>query len=191
MEPFSQRQIQSGAGQSKRGLGSLIPSATIQGNVLYRAEFVDFGKGMEVLAELTEVPCTGMEVIQNSQKFRVLNGSLAKLTEVPGGYIMLCPYPYPHPGILQRVGYRVLIPVFILHNGRVRVWDVVPVPRVLWHGRTELEKVSGTGMNVRCKYRTELREVPGTGMNAVRAEFTKLRSRGINIEQNSHNFFVR
>ena len=29
-----------------------------------------------------------------------------------------------------------------------RYANVVPVPRVLWHGRTELTKVSGTCMNV-------------------------------------------
>ena len=68
-----------------------------------------------------------MEVLQNSQKFRVRvwksyrthrssgyrYGSLAELTEVPGRYT-----------------------------------NVVPVPRVLWHGRTELTEVSGTGMDV-------------------------------------------
>ena len=35
------------------------------------------------LTELTEVPGTGTEVLQNSQKFRVLNGR-TELTEVPG-----------------------------------------------------------------------------------------------------------
>ena len=51
---------------------------------------------------------------------------------VPGIYP--CMYPF----------FRVFTP----HKGRVRVWDVVPVPRVLWHGRVELTEVSGTGMNV-------------------------------------------
>ena len=69
--------------------------------------------------------CT--EVLQNSQKYRV-------------GTWMLCLYSYPHRGILEGVGYRVYTPgtypifrVFRLHKGRVRVWGVVPVPRVLWN----------------------------------------------------------
>ena len=44
------------------------------------------GYGYGSLAELTEVPGTGMEVLQNSQKFRVRHGSLTWLTEVPGRY---------------------------------------------------------------------------------------------------------
>ena len=31
--------------------------------------------------------------------------------------------------------------------GEVRIRTFVPVPRVLWHGRTELTEDSGTGMN--------------------------------------------
>ena len=31
---------------------------------------------------------------------------------------------------------------------RVRYTNVVPVPRVLWHGRTELTEVSGADTNV-------------------------------------------
>ena len=38
-----------------------------------------------------------MEVLQNSQKFRVLYGSLTKLTEVPGGYTYVVPVPVPAP----------------------------------------------------------------------------------------------
>ena len=41
--------------------------------------------------------------------------------------------------------------VYTLQKGQVRVWDVVPVSRVLrvlWHGGTELAEVSGTDMNV-------------------------------------------
>ena len=51
--------------------------------------FVYSGYGYGSLTELTEVPGTGMEVLQNSQKFRV-------------GTRMLYPYPYPHPGIFTR-----------------------------------------------------------------------------------------
>ena len=44
-----------------------------------------------------------------------------------------------------------------------RYTNVVRVPRVLWHGRTELAQVSGTGMNVV----TEPTEVRGSGMDVV------------------------
>ena len=38
-----------------------------------------------------------------------------------------------------------------------------PSPGYLWHGRTELTEVAGTGI----KCRAELTEVPGTGMNVL------------------------
>ena len=38
-----------------------------------------------------------------------------------------------------------------------------PYPAYLWHGRTELTEVPGTGMNVV----QHLKEVPGTGMNVL------------------------
>ena len=54
-------------------------------------------RGMEVLQNLTEVPAKGTEVLQNSQKFRVLYGSLTKLTEVPGGYMNVVLVPVLAP----------------------------------------------------------------------------------------------
>ena len=39
--------------------------------------------------------------------------------------------PVPVPGIYP--GSYPIFPVFTLHKGRVPVWDVAPVPRVLWH----------------------------------------------------------
>ena len=66
------------------------------------------GYGYGSLADLREDSGTGMEVLQNSQKFRVRDGHLPELTEVPDRYP-----------------------------------NVVPVPRVLWHGRTELTEVPG------------------------------------------------
>ena len=97
------------------------------------------------LAEVTDVPGTGMGVVRNSRKFRVLYGSLAKLTEAPDGYINVVPVSVPVPaprystkcrvpGIYPNI-YR-MFQVFTLRIVRVRVWHVVPVPRVLWHGRT-------------------------------------------------------
>ena len=100
---------------------------------------------MEVL-QLTEVPGTGMEVLQKSQKFRVLHGSLTKLSEVPGGYINVVPVPVPAPRYYTKCRVPGIYPgiypisrVFILQKAgydyemlyRVRLWDVVPVPRVL------------------------------------------------------------
>ena len=38
------------------------------------------------LTELPEVSSTGMEVLQNFQKFRVLSHRRTELTEVAGGY---------------------------------------------------------------------------------------------------------
>ena len=46
--------------------------------------FVDSGKWYESLTELPEVSGTGMEVLQSSQKFRILWHGRTKLTEVPG-----------------------------------------------------------------------------------------------------------
>ena len=50
--------------------------------------------GYGSLTELPEVSGTGMEVLQNSQKFRVLWRGRTELAEVPGGYEK-CLYPYP------------------------------------------------------------------------------------------------
>ena len=88
---------------------------------LHSVGFQDPGRGYGSLTGFTEDPGTGKEVIQNSQKFRV-----------PGIYLVI----------------QTIFRVFTLHKGRERVWDVVPVPRVLWHGRTELTETSGTGIKV-------------------------------------------
>ena len=48
-----------------------------------------YGYGYGSLAELQEVPITGMEVFLRTQKFRV-------------GIRTLHPYPHPHPGIFKR-----------------------------------------------------------------------------------------
>ena len=51
---------------------------------------------------------------------------------VPPRYFTKCRVPDIDPGVYP------IFRVFTLHKGRVRVWDVIPVPRVLWHVRTEL-----------------------------------------------------
>ena len=51
------------------------------------------GYGYECPTELTEVPGTGMKVLQNFQKFRVLWHGRTELTEVPGRYKNAVPVP--------------------------------------------------------------------------------------------------
>ena len=72
---------------------------------------MDSGQGFGTLSELTEVPGAGVEALQNSQKVRVLYGSLEKLTGVPGGYVNVV-LPAPRyftkcrvPGILVAIPY--------------------------------------------------------------------------------------
>ena len=55
--------------------------------------FVYSGYGHESLTELAEVPGTSTDVLQNSQKFRVLWHGRAELTEVPGRYKNVVPVP--------------------------------------------------------------------------------------------------
>ena len=122
----------------------------------YRAYASSAGYGHGGLAELTEVPgiaCKSsrthrssgycMQVLQNSQKSRASTSYMhAVLVPVPAPrYFTKCRVPGIYPGI-----YPIFRGVTLL-NGWVRVWDVVPVPRVLWHGHTKLTEVSGTGMN--------------------------------------------
>ena len=72
---------------------------------------------------------------------RVLCHSLTEVTEVPGNGM----------GILEnlqkfRVGVR---KCYRTHRSSGQVQELLyPYPRYLWHGRTELPKVPGTGMNV-------------------------------------------
>ena len=51
------------------------------------------GQGYGDLTELTEVPGTGTEVLQKSQKFRVLWHGCTERTEVPGRYANAVPVP--------------------------------------------------------------------------------------------------
>ena len=51
------------------------------------------GYGYECPTELTEVPSTGMKVLQNFRKFRVLWHGRTELTEVPGRYENAVPVP--------------------------------------------------------------------------------------------------
>ena len=112
-----------------------------------------------------------MDVVNKSRKFRVRYGRLTELTEVPGRYT-----------------------------------TVVTVPRVLWHGLTELKKCSGTGTNIvqnslkfRVRYGSlaELAEVLDRYTNVVpaprvlwhgRTELTENSGTGMKVVHNSHQF---
>ena len=124
------------------------------------------GYGYGSLTDLTEVPGMGMEVLQNSQNFRV-------------GIRMLYPYLYPHlvifkrdtriPGIVPRA-YRTcrssgMHVVQNLQNFRVRV-----IPRV-WLRAYPTEHNLFTYRSARYGYgsRAELTEVPGRYRNVVTA----------------------
>ena len=95
-----------------------------------------------VLEQVYPHPGYCATVLQKSQKFRVRvwgsyityrssaygYGSVTDLTEVPG----------------------VVALAYITHrsSGQVSYKNAVPVPGYLWHWRTELGEVPGTGMNV-------------------------------------------
>ena len=51
---------------------------------------MDSGYGYGSRTELSEVSGTGMKVLQNFQKFRVMWHGRTELTEVPGGHKMCC-----------------------------------------------------------------------------------------------------
>ena len=147
------------------------------------------------LTELTEVPGTGMKVVHNHRSSGYRYASLTELTEVPGTGMEVLQYSQEF-----RVRYGSLAELAEV-PGRYTI--VVPVPRVLWHGRTELTEVSGTGMNIvqisqkfrvrtgmhvlknlqkfgyGYEYRTDLTEVPGTYGYACFEELTEVRVRVI------------
>ena len=95
------------------------------------------GYGYECPTELTEVPGTGVKVLQDFQKFQVLRHGRTELTEVPGRYKNAVPYPGYCGTVIQ-----------ILQKFRVRV-------RMSY--RTHRSSLYGYGCS------TELTEVPGTG----------------------------
>ena len=169
----------------------------------------------ESLAELTEVPGMGMEVLQNLQKFRV--------------------WVWKSYRTHRSCGYGMEV---LLNSQKFRVRHTNVLPRVLCHGRTDLTQVLGTGINVvqylqkfrvrvsksyrshrscgygmevlqnsqkfrvrytnvvpvprvLCHWRTELTEVPGRRMNVVHNS-QKFRVRtGMGVVENSQKFRLR
>ena len=87
--------------------------------------FVDSGKGYGSLAERPEVSGTSMDVLQNSQKFRVLWHGAYRAYRSSG-------YGYECPTELTEVP-----------GTGVRVLQNFQKLQVLWHGRTELTEVPG------------------------------------------------
>ena len=99
--------------------------------------------------ELTEVPGTGMAALQNLEKIRVRVWKSYKTHRSSG-------YGYGSLADLREdsgTGMEVLqnSQKFRVRDGHLpeltevpdRYPNVVPVPRVLWHGRTELTEVPG------------------------------------------------
>ena len=121
-----------------------------------------------------------MEVKQNSQKFRVLYGNLTKLTDLAGTYMMLCPYSYQHPDVLQSVGYRLYTPAFTLFS------DYFPTKR------------AGTGMRcctrilgiVSRAYKTYRSSGCGNEWHTELKELTKVLGTGMSAVQNVQKHFV-
>lgn len=67
------------------------------------------GTGMNVI-ELAEVSGTCMNLLRNTRKFRVLWHGRTELTDVPGRYKMLCPYPrYARAYRTYRKNFRIRV----------------------------------------------------------------------------------
>ena len=139
------------------------------------------------LTELTEVPGTGMKILQNFQKFRALYGygSVTELPEVPG--IVAQAYRthrssgriqsmmYPHPGYCGS-GLTELTEV---PGTGMKILQNFQNFRVLWLGVQNFLKFRA-GVNMLYPYpgslwhrRTELLEVPGRGMSVLQ-NFTQV-----------------
>ena len=67
----------------RAGTQSAVPVPRVLWHGAYRAHRSS-GYGYECRTELTEVPDTGMKVLQNLQKFRLMWHGRTELTEVPG-----------------------------------------------------------------------------------------------------------
>ena len=67
-------------------IGNTVPVPRVLWHGSYRTHRRS-GYGYESPTELTEVPGTGMKVLQNFQNFRVLWHGRTELTDVPGRYV--------------------------------------------------------------------------------------------------------
>ena len=68
---------------------TLTPGIVPQSYTSHRS----FGRGYKALTEVTDVAGTGTEVLQNSQKFRVLWHGRTEPTEIPGRHENVVPVP--------------------------------------------------------------------------------------------------
>ena len=117
------------------------------------------------LAGVTEIPCKGVGISHNFQKFRYEYGSLTELPEVPGivpqAYItnrsservqnMLHPYPgYCGQGRTELPDIPgIVAQAYITHRSSERVQNMKYAdPGYCSHGRTDLPEVPGTDMNI-------------------------------------------
>ena len=95
------------------------------------------GYGYGSLAELTEVP--GMEVVYNSQAFRVRYGSFSELTEVPGRYTDVVPVPRVLCHWRTKLSEVSGTAMNVVHNSqklRLRVWKSYITYRTSCTGNT-------------------------------------------------------
>ena len=76
----------------RAGTKNAVPVTRVLWHGAYRTHR-SFGYGYECPTELTEVAGTGMKVLQNFQKLRVLWHGRTELTEVPGRYKNAVPVP--------------------------------------------------------------------------------------------------
>ena len=102
------------------------------------------GYGYECPTELTEVLGTGMRVLQNFQKFRVLWQGRTELAEVPGRYKNAVPVPrvlwHGAYRTHRSSGYGYECPTELTEflGAGMKVLQNFQKLWVLWHGRTEL-----------------------------------------------------
>ena len=89
---FFRGQCNTGAQKFWAGTKNAVPVPRVLWHAAYRTHRSS-GYGYECPTELTEVPGTGMKVLQNFQKFRVLWHGRTELTEVPGRYRNAVPVP--------------------------------------------------------------------------------------------------
>ena len=158
-----------------------------------------------------------MEVLQNSQKFRVLWHGRTELTEVPGGYNRCCTRTWgicgagrteltevPGTGMYESLRELTQVPGIV-----ARAYRTYRSSGYGYECPTELTEVPGTGMRVlenSQKFRvlwhgrTQLTEVPRRYENVVpvprvlchgRTDVTEVPGTGMNVVQNSPTFFAR
>ena len=108
---------------------------------------MDSGQGYGSPTELPEVLGAGMDVLQNSQKFRVLWHGRTELTEVPGGYKRCWWHGAYRTHRSSGYGYECATELTEVPGTGMKGLQNFHQFWVLWHGRTELTEVPGRYKN--------------------------------------------